>query len=380
MPTKALPPTAFRLMPGDDDFTAAWEYLPSDAKKALSAALPKLPTEGVGAQLRQRVRNAVVAAAVLFKHGRAAYANKHGQVDLFTGSSVSRRPPSKHAMHIAKRLMGSDEKSLRVCLKRLEKVVYAYNASGHGLFPSDRILDETVEWAFAVRVRKPKPFAGAWLLGQRDTAVPTLPWEQVVESFKRCSLWPEACDIAWYAWCWQLMTEAGLTEFRNAKEHDLVRLRAVAMQHIYADYCLIVFSERSGWTGERLYMALGGQRLAWDRHAFMTQRADVSGAILGHYKRLDHALRNKGRLQFEGGATDALLEDLETTLPLMGNTLKEHFKDPSTWVDRPGSAMRRVLYHSPFEERRKLLAAWLMGGMQALEVTTYKKTPALKKS
>ncbi len=379
MPTRTLPPSPLGLVPNDPAFTDAWDYLPVGAKKALAGWMPKIPKEGVGAQVRQRIRNGVVAAGVLFKHGSKAYENKHGQVDLFSGSGASRRPPSKHAMHIAKRLMGSDERSLRTCLERLEKVVYAYNASGHERFPSDRILDDTVEWAFAVRVRKPKPFSGAWLLGQRDAAAPTLQWEQVVEPFKRCSLWPEACDIAWYAWCWQLMTEAGLTEYRNAEERDLVRLRAVAMQHIYADYCLVVFSERSGWTGERLYVALGGQRLAWDRHAFMALRADVSGAILGHYKRLDDALRNKGRLQFEGGATDALLEDLETTLPLLGNTLKEHFKDPSTWVERPGSAQHRVLDRSPYDERRKLLATWVMGGMRALDVTTYTKVPTPKR-
>lgn len=361
------------LMGHDPDFANAWEYLPADAKKALATWLPKITKSGVGEQVRQAIRNAVVAAGTLYEHGSDAYEDKHGQVNLFSGAATTRRPPSKHAIHIAERLMGADAKSLGVCLGRLEKVVYAYNTNGHKRFPTNRVLDQTIEWAFAIRIRKPKPFAGAWLISPRNTDAPTVTWDEVQGAFKACSLWPEGCDLPWYAWCWQLMTEVGLTEFRDEREHDLVRLRAVALQHIYADYCLIVFSERPNWNGEKLYIALGGPRLAWDRHAFLAQRTDVAGAILGHYKRLDNAMRNKGRLEFEGGATEAILEDLEATLPLMAPTLKDHFKDRSTWLDRPNGPDRQALDHSPYEERRKLLIAWMMRAMRALATTTTQK-------
>ncbi|MEO8588130.1 MAG: hypothetical protein ABI432_02085 [Flavobacteriales bacterium] len=320
--------------------------------------------------MRKRIRNAVVAAGVLFRDGSTAYKDKHGQVDLFTGSAASRRPPEKHAMHIAKRLMGSDEKSLRVCLKRVEKVVYAYNAAGHARLPSDRILDDTIEWAFAVRVRKPRPYTGEWLLGKHVTSEAQLPWAAVEAGFMAGSLWPGGCDVPWYAWCWKLMAETGLTEQRSAAELDLVRLRAVALQHIYADYCIMVFNERRAWTGEKLYVALGGNRLAWEPQAFMAQRMDVAGAILGHYKRLDDELRNKGRLQLEGGASEALLEDLETSLPLMGDTLKEHFDNPATWVNKPGVSDLRKYNRARFDKKMENLRHWLVTGMVTLPVKT----------
>ncbi|MBK9176618.1 MAG: hypothetical protein IPM46_09850 [Flavobacteriales bacterium] len=369
MPTKALPPTPFRLLLGDDDFAEAWEYLPSDAKKALAAALPKLPSEDIGAQLRQRIRNAVVVAGVLFKYGSHAYEYKHGQVDLFTGSGASRKRPSKLAMHIAKRLMGSDEKSLRTSLKRLEQVVYAYSANGHTKLPSDRLLDDTIQWAFAIRVRKPRPFLGASLILSRRSDVPVMPWSAVERAFKACSLWPEGSDVPWYEWCWKLLTEAGLTEYRNAEERDLVRLRAVALQFIYWDYCIIVFNRMRTLTGEKLYVALGGSRLGWHRQAALAQRADVAGVILGHYKRLDDSLRRKGRLQFEGGASHALLDDLQASLPLLGDTLKAHFQNPASTATGPGTSGGKS---GPATYERKIgyLHSWVVAGMVVMPVRT----------
>lgn len=367
---RPIPPLPIGLMPGDKDFRKAWEYLPYHVKKALVLELPKIPDEGAGAQVRKRIRNAVVATGVLLEHGSDAYKDKHGQVDLFTGSGASRHPPGPHAMLIATRLMGAEEKDLRTCLKRLEKVVYAYRAAGHVKLPSERVLDETIAWAFAVRVRKPRPYTGEWLLGKRVAGGKQFTWTEVEQALKTNALWPEGCDLPWYAWCWKLLAEASLTEYRNAQELDLVRLRAIALQHIYADYCLLVFGERLHWDGQKLFVALGGTPLAWDQGACLAQRADVAGAILGHYKRLDEELRNKGRLQFDGGASEAMLEDMEASLPLMGDTLREHFASPTNWSHEPGVSDLRKYNRTLLDKRLEDVRKWLVLGMVAIKVRT----------
>jgi len=372
-PIKPISPLPLGLAPSDKDFWAAWEYLSYDAKKALMIGLPKIPLEGVGAQVRKRVRNAVVASGVLLKHGGDAYKEKHGQVDLFTGSGSSRQPPSAHSMQIAKRLMGSEEKDLITCLKRLEKVVYAYGAAGHVRLPSDRVLDETIAWAFAVRVRKPRPFTGEWLLGKRVSGGKQFTWAEIEPAMKSHALWPEGCDVAWYGWCWKLLAEASLTDHSNAEELDLVRLRAIALQHIYADYCLLVFGERPYWDGQKLFEALGGAPLSWNEEACIRQRPDVAGAILGHYKRLDEELRNKGRLQFDGGASEAMMEDMEASLPLMGDTLYEHYSDPATWVYEPGVSDVRKHNRALYDKRMVYVRKWLVLGMVALKVSLSRK-------
>ncbi len=352
-------------MAADADFEAAWEYLPYDAKKALAEELPKIPADGVGAQLRQRIRNAVVAISVLLRHGSDAFKYKYGQYDLFTGSSASRRPPSKYAMHIAKRLMGSSALDLRTAMQRLEKVVYAYHAAGHKRLPSDRLLDETIAWAFAVRVRKPRPFSGAWFLGKREQVGQYVPWTEVEPVLSAHSLWPERCDLPWYAWCWRLLAEAGVLNYTTADEREIVRMKAIAVVGIYGGYCLLALDELKHIRPQELYVALDGNPLLWDRQVFLTARDEVARTILGHYKRLDAADQQRGRLQFDGAGLEALHEDLEASLPLLGDSLERHYAQPSNWKYPEGITTHRSHNQMLWEKRRARIQRWMMDGFRA---------------
>ncbi|MFZ1617537.1 MAG: hypothetical protein WAT41_09340 [Flavobacteriales bacterium] len=256
-------------------------------------------------------------------------------------------------------------------MKRLEQVVYAYNGAGQVRMPSERALDEAIEWAFAIRLRKPRPCSGEWLIKERQPNAPVLSWAEVEGGFMRCSFWPEGCDVPWFSWCWKLLTEAGLTEFEDPRAKDLVILRAVVLQHIYWDFCLTAFDKMRRRSGERLYIALGGNRLEWDEHASMAQRFEVAGTILGHYKRFDEDRSNRGMLQFTGGAVQALFEDLEAALPLKGDTLKEHFSDPAMWADDSKFYDMGKQSMTRFEKKMKLIEGWLILGMKPLEVSQY---------
>lgn len=359
----ALPIDGGPFGAADPHLAEAWRLLPHAAKRALGDGIPKIPSSAVGSRIRHRLQQAILTVAAMLRYGRDAVTKDRRQSDLFMQDIPPGAAPDRCTLHIAERLMGASEADLGRCMNQLERLAHAYAEGADVNVPSMGTVDTAIMRAFSIRTRKPKPWSGDWLLGEAPSSENCVPWAEVEPVFRSNCIWGCKSDLPWYRWCWQILASAGSTAYGTAADHDRVLLRAIGIWHIYVDYCALAMDKINEFEGEDLFVRFGGNLLNWEESRYHVERDLVARTILGHYARLDEQVDEYGSRAIEVEGSIAFLEDLEATLPLIGESLEEYYANSFNWritADPTDAEAENQFY---FEERYMRILGWVKDGL-----------------
>jgi len=137
-----------------------------------------------------------------------------------------------------------------------------------------------------------------------------------------------AKQLAWLKWCWVILEEFGKTSWGNEVARAAVLMRASVLVGMLAEFEFLVMDKPVAHHPEQIFQRLCDWLECSHRAALGPEVEVVAKTLQEDYRPLNELRQRYDRSDRSSIPWYDLQEDMERTLPLLGDSIQDHYSHP----------------------------------------------------
>lgn len=151
-------------------------------------------------------------------------------------------------------------------------------------------------------------------------------WEQIEPVIRSVAVEASPKQLPWLRWCWVILDEFGKTSYVNETGRSQVLMRAGVLIGMLSEYEFIALDKPVSRDPEKIYKSLCDWLDCTLRVPLGPELIEVSKTIQENYRPLHELRQWYDRTDRSSIPWYDLQEDMERTLPLLGDSIQDHYR------------------------------------------------------